>query len=314
MGRDRAWKTSFPEHLRRSRSRKPKWQKKLSQKSKELAQNLEKLENRIFSKRRQQKMREARMAARQEMEAASFPQFNEADAAAARAELEAKRRAPVIPRLEDPDEDIYVPSEASDDDSDAVAAAARRRQDRLAVKKLKRQQLRDPLGLDEEAPGAADVTKEVAADPKPKPKPKPQTKVSADNPSKPASAAAQATPQPNATPPPAPAGKKATPKPAAKPPPKPKEPKVEAPSASGAPPAPAAPPRRQVGPGTALLKKRQRDFESVVSPEADEEAERPHKRPLTAHERRQLKKARKQPAPASVSHTPTSPVQPKVSP
>lgn len=38
MGRDRPWNAKFPEHLRRSRSRKPKWQKKLKSKERDLLQ------------------------------------------------------------------------------------------------------------------------------------------------------------------------------------------------------------------------------------------------------------------------------------
>lgn len=152
MGKDRPWKTAFPEHLRRSRSRKAKWQKKLKTSTKELEHNLEKLENRIFAKRRQEKMRKARIEARYDMKDASFPQFPEPEVHVPKA---GPTKASLVPRLEDPDADIFIPSDDSDPDPDDDDMQ-QTRHDRKELKDARRAWKVDPLGLDDAKVDEAD--------------------------------------------------------------------------------------------------------------------------------------------------------------
>jgi len=150
MGRDRPWNAKFPEHLRRSRSRKPKWQKKLKSKERDLLQNLEKVENRIFATRQQEKMRKARNEARLELQGADFPQGEEPAAAPRPSAPERRERPPpLVPRLEDPEDDIFLPSEDSSDDRDSEDDAAQQRRERQAERKAAKRLEQDPLGLDE---------------------------------------------------------------------------------------------------------------------------------------------------------------------
>ena len=140
----------YPEHLRRSRAKKPKWKKILTAKTKDLESNLEKLENRIFAKRRQEKMRLARIEARFDMKDAEFPQLNEAPITEhRRRRKEESDMAGFQMRLEDPDNDLFIPSDVSDS-SDDEAVMRQRRVEKAEELREKYQLKVDPLGLDTE--------------------------------------------------------------------------------------------------------------------------------------------------------------------
>eukprot|EP00992_Anisonema_acinus_P006467 TRINITY_DN2063_c0_g1_i1.p1 TRINITY_DN2063_c0_g1~~TRINITY_DN2063_c0_g1_i1.p1 ORF type:complete len:130 (-),score=23.18 TRINITY_DN2063_c0_g1_i1:98-487(-) len=61
-----AWKHSFPTHLRRQKGRKTSLQKRMRSKHQDLLANLEKVENRIVSKRRAEMLQAKRIAAERE--------------------------------------------------------------------------------------------------------------------------------------------------------------------------------------------------------------------------------------------------------
>lgn len=278
MGKERTWNAAFPDHLRRSRSKKPKWQKKMKAKTRDLEQNLEKLENRIFAQKRQERMRLARLEARLDMQDTAFQQVGEKEAKPVK-----KPKTPFIPRLEDPDEDIYIPSEDSSE-SDDEEERQRSRTERLQQKKQRRAERADPLGLDDEGEGPAIV---AAA---------PLKSALKKSPSAANNASAAKTPAPKpvvaATKPKKPipeiAPKKKAPKPTSE----------DVPKDSTATDAPKkqenalqshAEANKSFGPFQPVLKKRKQEFDSIATTEA-KQAPPPGKKMMSAYERRQLKK------------------------